>query len=118
MRAAGAELHAQGIVRVMHPDKGMGVEFTQSTRENRAAVEMFLGVLTENRSLLPELFVQPEGLETASILKKPIPPDLEDPLLQLFYSQEPLAAEEFHDALRKQRAIPPAPADAGAAAQA
>lgn len=118
MRAAAAELNVQGIVRVMHPDKGMGVEFTQGTQENRAAVEMFLGVLTGNRTLLPELFVQPEGLETESILTKSMPPDLEDPLLQLFYSQEPLAAEEFHDALRKQRAIPPAPADASAAAQA
>jgi len=117
MRAGGAELHPQGIVRVMHPDKGMGVEFTLGTQENRAAVEKFLGVLTENRTLLPELFVQPEGLETESISTKPIDPDLEDPLLQLFYSPEPLAAEDFHEALRKQRAIPPAPADAGAAAQ-
>jgi len=116
MRAGGAELRAQGIVRVMHPDKGMGVEFTQGTQENRAAVEKFLGVLTENRTLLPELFVQPEGLETESISTKPIPPDLEDPLLQLFYWQEPLAAEEFHEALRKQRAIPPATADAAAQA--
>ena len=118
MRAAGAELHAQGIVRVMHPDKGMGVEFTQGTRENRAAVEMFLGVLTENRTLLPELFVQPEGLETESISTNSRPSNPEDPLLQLFYLQEPLAAEEFHEALRKQRAIPPATADAAAAAQA
>lgn len=118
MRAGGAELRAQGIVRVMHPDKGMGVEFTQGTQENRAAVEKFLGVLTENRTLLPELFVQPEGLETESISSKLIPPDLEDPLLQLFYSQEPLVAEEFHEALRKQRAIPPSTADAPAAAQA
>src|SRR5215469_12469676 len=78
----------------------------------------FLGVLTGNRTLLPELFVQPEGLETESILTKSVPPDLEDPLLQLFYSREPLAAEEFHEALRKQRAIPPGPADAGAVAQA
>ena len=39
----------------------MGVEFTQHTREHRAALEKFLRVLTENRTLLHELFVQPEG---------------------------------------------------------
>src|SRR5206468_9390427 len=48
MRAAGVEVHAQGMVRVMHPDKGMGVEFTQGTPEHRASLEGFLGVLTEN----------------------------------------------------------------------
>ena len=32
--------------------------------------------------------------------------DTDDPLLQLFYG-EPLSAEAFHKALRKQRAIPP-----------
>jgi c-di-GMP-binding flagellar brake protein YcgR len=59
MRAGGVEIRVQGVVRVMHPDKGMGVEFTQHTAEHRAALEKFMGVLTENRTLLPELLVQP-----------------------------------------------------------
>lgn len=105
MRAAGVEVRTLGIVRVMHPDKGMGVEFTQGTHEHRASVEKFLGVLTENRTLLPELFVQPEGLESETAKARPADPDLEDPLLQLFYG-EPLSAEEFQQALRQQRAGP------------
>jgi hypothetical protein len=105
MRAAGIELRAQGVVRIMHPDRGMGVEFTQNTREHRAALEKFLNVLTENRSLLPELFVQPEGLEVESQRTAAVTSDIEDPLLQLFYG-EPVSAEAFHEALRKQRAIP------------
>ncbi|PYX50094.1 MAG: hypothetical protein DMG79_06950, partial [Acidobacteria bacterium] len=51
MRAGSVEVRAQGVVRVMHPEKGMGVEFTQTTPEHRAAVEKFLGILTENRTL-------------------------------------------------------------------
>jgi c-di-GMP-binding flagellar brake protein YcgR len=105
MRAAGIELRAQGVVRIMHPDRGMGVEFTQNTREHRAALEKFLNVLTENRSLLPELFVQPEGLEVESQRTAAVTSDIEDPLLQLFYG-EPVSAEAFLEALRKQRAIP------------
>ena len=114
MRAGGIEVRAQGLVRVMHPDKGMGVEFTQATPEHRAAVEKFLGVLSENRTLLPELLVEPEGLESEPAKAKSLSPDTDDPLLQLFYG-EPLTAEAFQDAMRKQRATPPPVTNDGAA---
>ena len=113
MRAAGVEFRAQGVVRVMHPDKGMGVEFTQATPEHRSVLEKFVGVLTENRALLPELWVQPEGLESETAPVKPSTAD-DDPLLQLFYG-EPLTAEAFHQALSKQRAVPPADGKSSAA---
>jgi c-di-GMP-binding flagellar brake protein YcgR len=106
MRAGGVEVRAQGVVRVMHPDKGMGIEFTQATPEHRAAVERFLGVLHENRTLSPELLVDPEGLETETDRRPSSSADMDDPLLQLFYGDK-LSAEEFHEAMRKQRAIPP-----------
>ena len=105
MRAAGVELRVQGVVRIMHPDTGMGVEFTQNTPEHRAALENFLSVLTENRTLLPELFVQPEGLELESPKPEAARDNSDDPLVQLFRG-EPLSAEAFHDTLRKQRAMP------------
>jgi hypothetical protein len=104
MRAAGVELRVQGVVRVMHPERGMGVEFTQNTSEHRADLEKFLNVLTGNRTLLPDLFVQPEGLES-EIQTSGKSLDHEDPLLQLFYG-EPLTADAFHEALRGQRAVP------------
>jgi hypothetical protein len=106
MRAAQAELRAEGIVRVMHPDTGMGVEFTQTTPEHRRALEKFLDVLTENRDLLPELLVEPEGLETenpASAPEQASSGETEDPLLELFRSQAGLSTESFREELRKQR---------------
>ncbi len=106
MRAAEVEVRTQGVVRIMHPEKGMGVEFTQTTPEHRASVEKFLGVLTGNRTLSPELLVEPDGLETVSTAK-PLPADADDPLLQLFYG-ESLTPEQFHEALRNQRATPTA----------
>jgi c-di-GMP-binding flagellar brake protein YcgR len=105
MRAGTVEVRAQGVVRVMHPEKGMGVEFTQATPEHRAAVEKFLEVLNENRSLMPELLVEPQGLESESTAQKPSE-DVDDPLLHLFYG-ESLTSEQFHEAMRKQRANPP-----------
>src|SRR6202790_4517803 len=115
MRAGDVEVRAQGVVRVMHPDRGMGVEFTLATPEHRAAVEKFLGVLNENRTLLPELLVEPEGLDSEPSTAKPPPADADDPLLQLFYGKS-LTADEFHEAMRKQRTMPPAVTGSASAA--
>lgn len=114
MRAAGVEVRAQGLVRIMHPDKGMGVEFTQNTPEHRAAVEKFLGLLSENRSLTPELFVEPEGIDSDAARMRPFPATSDDPLLRLF-GGEPLAPEAFYEALRQQRSPAPGQGHANSA---
>jgi c-di-GMP-binding flagellar brake protein YcgR len=106
MSAAGTELRTEGVVRVMHQDKGMGVEFTQTTAEHRAGLEKFLSLLTENRNVLPELLVEPEGLETESSQPVQVSStrgESEDALLGLFRSQGALPAEAFLAELRKQR---------------
>jgi CheY-like chemotaxis protein len=106
MRAAGVELRVEGVVRVMHQDRGMGVEFTQSTPEHRALLEKFLGVLTQNREMLPELLVEPEGLELEPAGDSKITAgsgEPEDPMLTLFRTQATLPADSFLAELRKQR---------------
>jgi c-di-GMP-binding flagellar brake protein YcgR len=110
MRAAGVELRAEGVVRVMHPDRGMGVEFTQTTPEHRAGLERFLGVLTDNRDVLPELLVEPEGLEPDERFissREGGSAESEDPLLGLFRNQASLSADSFLEQLHKQRGIAP-----------
>ena len=106
MRAASVELRSEGVVRVMHPDKGMGVEFTQTTPEHRLLLGKFLSFLTENPDTLPELMVEPEGfeMETASSMAAESG-DTDDPLLELFRKQAGLAADSFHAELRKQRGM-------------
>ena len=86
MRAAGVEIRTHGVVRVMHPEKGMGVEFAQTTPEHRASVEKLLGVLSENRTLQPELFVEPDGLESESHPAKPHSAENDDPVATAFPS--------------------------------
>ena len=107
MRAAEVELKTEGVVRVMHPDKGMGVEFTQTTPSTGDCVEKFLSVLTENRDLLPELLVEPEACETGTLQNSRIAAESgveEDALLALF-RQAALPADLFLAELRKQRGL-------------
>jgi CheY-like chemotaxis protein len=106
MRAAEIELRVEGIVRVMHPEKGMGVEFSQTTAEHRALLEKFLSRLTDNRDVLPELMVEPEGLETEpSRATSTAAGEAEDTLLGLFRNQAALPADLFLLELRKQRGV-------------
>jgi CheY-like chemotaxis protein len=108
MSAAGVELKTEGAVRIMHPDKGMGVEFTQNTAEHRALLEKFLSVLIENRGVLPELQVEPEGLETTSQDSRTAMAcgeSEDDALLALFRKQIALSADSFLAELRKQRGL-------------
>lgn len=108
MRASGTELKTEGVVRVMHPEKGMGVEFTQTTPEHRALLEKFLSLLTDNSSVLPELLVEPEGLVVDSSQSLPASTasgESEDALLGLFRDFAELPADSFLAELRKQRGL-------------
>ena len=114
MRATGIELRSEGVVRVMHPDAGMGVEFTQTTAEHRALLEKFLSCLTENPDILPELMVEPEGFETEGVASRLLAEsgEVEDPLLALFRDQAGLTADSFHDGTSQTTRSPAAAAAA------
>jgi DNA-binding response OmpR family regulator len=108
MRMANIDLRVEGVVRVMHPDVGMGVEFTQKTSEQREHVEKFIHALMNAGDTLPELMVQPEGLEgelTTGDKRSAVETlsEVEDPLLDLFNQKASLPSELFLNELRKQR---------------
>jgi CheY-like chemotaxis protein len=108
MKTAGAELRSEGVVRVMHPEKGMGVEFAQTTAGHRASLEALLASLASNPESVPELLVEPEGLEVdnSSDFANMIGSDQEeDPLLDLFRRHATLGHEQFSALLRKQRGL-------------
>jgi len=93
------------VVRVMHPEVGMGVEFTQSTTEQHTHVEKFIQTLMKAGDVLPDLLVEPEGLESATAAKTAPAKDadIDDPLLELFQTKSALTTELFLNELRKQR---------------
>jgi DNA-binding response OmpR family regulator len=107
MRAANLEVKSEGVVRVMHAEKGMGVEFTENKPEHQRSLEKFLTSLAENPGTQPELLVEPEGLENDAARNIPAAaePRIEDPLLNLFRDHADLGVELFHAELRKQRGM-------------
>jgi hypothetical protein len=59
-------VRAGGVVLVAHPEFGMGVEFLQSTAEQRDQVLRMIKTLRTNGDKSPDLQVEPDGLETSS----------------------------------------------------
>jgi c-di-GMP-binding flagellar brake protein YcgR len=103
MRVADLELRADGVVRVMHPEIGMGLEFTQSTAEQRLHVERFIQGLMDSQGALPDLQVEPEGLELDGAKSVSLSEEGSDPLLDLFRHKAGMPTEGFLGELRKQR---------------
>ena len=113
MRAAKLESRAEGLVRVMHPEIGMGVEFTRTTNQQHEHLERFIHALRHSKGVHPELEVEPEGMNDVEPVssKPPALDQIEDPLLELFRRNTELTAEAFRTELRKQRNLCPDPGE-------
>lgn len=104
MRVRELEVQASGVVRVMHPGAGMGIIFIQKTEEQRQEVENFILALTENPGTVPELLVEPDGLEPyAKEPRRTVTTETSDPLLDLFQTRPYLPTKEFLKELHAQR---------------
>ena len=114
---ADVQVQVEGIVRVANPEIGMGVEFLRSTPPQRAQLEKFIQGLMNNPGVIPEIMVQPEGLDGDGPMSGQAPPEAsEDPLLDLFRKGSSLATETFLSELHQQRGSPQEPAETGAPA--
>jgi len=109
MKVAQLEVEAAGMVRVMHPEVGMGVELTQHTTQQREQVEKFIQALMNSNGVLPELVVKPEGIDNSDLVlsESRASDEDEDPLLDLFRIKSQLTTDEFQIELRKQRGTHP-----------
>ena len=106
LRAAGMEIHTEGLVRVMHPGHGMGIEFPARTEEQRKSVGDFIEFLTSRPGATPELESSPRALRASAdeLSLAPGPgADLDDPLLELLRSGDSLDEQDFLAQLHRQR---------------
>ena len=105
LRIEPVEVKAEGVVRVMHPGYGMGVEFVLRTPEQQQRVTNFISLLTSQPGMRPELRISPKSL-TAQAWQAQEPADGFDPLLDLLRHHESMSQDEFLTALRGQRGSP------------
>jgi DNA-binding response OmpR family regulator len=107
LKAGGMEIHADGMVRVMHPESGMGVEFPSRTTEQRKTVAQFIEFLTSRPGMFPELLISPKALvadENQFATGGASGEDhLEDPLLDLLRSGQSITKAHFLTELHRQR---------------
>jgi hypothetical protein len=107
LKAADIEIHADGIVRVMHPASGMGVEFPSRTSAQRETVAHFIEFLTSRPGTMPELLISPKAIVAdESQFDQPAgsaEEHLEDPLVELLRTGESLSRDEFVAELQRQR---------------
>jgi DNA-binding response OmpR family regulator len=105
LKAGEMEVQAEGMVRVMHPGFGMGIEFAARTEEQRSQVESFINFLTSRPGTTPQLLITPRALAAPDGHSYPSasPAGTEDSLLDLLRQHEALSQEEFLQELRRQR---------------
>ncbi len=102
------EVHTEGMVRVIHPGHGMGVEFPSRTPEQRAQVGNLISFLRSCPETMLELAISPRAL-VADVSQfepgeaAPSGDELEDPLLELLRRGTALQQQDFLRELRRQR---------------
>jgi CheY-like chemotaxis protein len=110
LRTDEMEVHTEGMVRVIHPGRGMGVEFPSRTPEQRAQVANLISFLRGCPESMLEMAVSPHAL-TADLSQFECPPegeteadeDMHDPLLELLRQGATLQEEDFLQELHCQR---------------
>ena len=102
LHAEGLDLKARGLVRVMHPSRGMGIELADASAQ-RSQTENFIQFLTSHPGVKPRSLVSPQSLETADAGRVKHAHDVEDPLLELLRNHESLSEEVFLETLRSLR---------------
>lgn len=96
LQIADVDVRAGGVVRVVHPEFGMGVEFLQATQTQQDQVHQIIDALRSHGQESLQLQVEPDGLETASPEDSATAlPNTEDPLVDLFRSKSQDPAEVF-----------------------
>ncbi len=106
LKAAGMEIHTEGVVRVMHPGQGMGIEFPARTEEQRKNVGEFIEFLTKQPGATPELEISPRALLASAEELHPkaeAVSESDDALLELLRTGDALEQAQFLEDLHRQR---------------
>ncbi|MFZ3340321.1 MAG: response regulator [Terriglobales bacterium] len=96
-------VRAGGVVRLAHPEFGMGVEFLQSTPEQKDEARRIVETLRKGVETL-QVHVEPNGLETGHEEKpRAAHSPAEDALIHLFRQQARASVEVFLERLEQRQ---------------
>ena len=104
IRTSETEVRAVGVVRISHPEFGMGIEFLGSTPELQDQVRCLTDVLHANGGSA-EVRVTPDGMDAPSSgesLADPAIPHADDALLDLFRQESQLPVEVFLEQMQQR----------------
>lgn len=101
LRAGEMEVGVCGVVRVVHPGHGMGIEFDSPGNEGQ--VENFIHFLTSHSDVMPQLLVAPKSINFQPQPESSPTADTEDLLLRLLRNEGSMSQEEFLAELHRQR---------------
>jgi hypothetical protein len=96
------ETKIEGTILVTHPEVGMGLEFSRKTPQQQQHLDTFIQTLVGGSSV-PDLFVQPEGLDNGQEPAALDPSQTADPLTTMFRQKSDVPLEEFQREIAKQR---------------
>lgn len=98
---AGADARAGAVVRIVHPERGMGVEFLRYTPEQQNQAG---GMAARLRASGPglKLHVEPDGLEPQSEETAASTHAIEDSLVRLFRHKAQLSADDFLEQIQQE----------------
>src|SRR6201997_2968506 len=96
------EVHTEGMVRVVHPGLGMGVEFPSRTLEQREQVGSLIDFLRNSPDTMPELSISPRALVADITQFEPADKpaanggeEMDDPLVELLRRGASLQQADF-----------------------
>lgn len=104
VRTADLEVRARGVVRLTHPEFGMGVEFLLGTPDQQDKVRLVIETLRASGES-PELQVEPDGLEDSTHEPRLAghPTTTDDALVDLFRQQSQVPVDVFLQQMQQQR---------------
>jgi CheY-like chemotaxis protein len=109
LRAGDMAVHTEGMVRVMHPEYGMGVEFPSRTPEQRAQVGNLIDFLQSCKDSVLEMDASPRELKadlsqfTSESDVSTVEEKMDDPLLELLRQGTSMQRGDFLEELHRQR---------------
>jgi DNA-binding response OmpR family regulator len=100
--SATPAVRATGVVRLAHPEFGMGIEFLRSTPEQQGEANRIVQALRGGVESL-EVHVEPNGLEAGLDEKPPTTSPADDALIHLFRQQARATVQVFIEQLEQRQ---------------